>query len=78
MWSFGAGYVMTMACHVVGPGRTVMGVGDSCGAMWTALAGFAVMASPSFGVMVASPWTLRRRWWRCAGSVQVSVGSVIH
>ena len=69
---------MTIACHSVGSGCTVMGVDEGCGAMWTALAGFAVMGSPSFGVMVASPWKVSRGWWRSAGSVQVSVGSVIH
>ena len=35
------------------------------------------MGSLSVGVMVASPWTVRRRWWRSVGSVQVVVGSVI-
>ena len=29
------------------------------------------------GVTVASPWTVKRRWWRSVGSVQVVVGSVI-
>ena len=27
--------------------------------------------------MAASPWTLRRRWWQSAGSVQVLVGLLI-
>ena len=47
------------------------------GGMWTAWAGAAVIRSPSIGVMVASPWTVRRRWWRSFGNVQVVVGSVI-
>ena len=45
--------------------------------MWTAWAGAAVTGSPSVGVIVASPWTVRRRWWRPVGSAQVVVGSVI-
>ena len=66
-----------MACHGVGPGCTVMGADDVCGCMWTAWAGAAVMGSPSIGVMAASPWTVRRRWWQSASSVQVVVGSVM-
>ena len=68
---------MTMACHGVGPGYTVIGADDACGGMWMAWVGAAVMGSSSVGVMVASPWTVRRRWWRSVGSVQVVVGSVI-
>ena len=68
---------MTMACHRVGPGRTVMGGDDPCGGMWTAWAGVAVMGSPSVGVMVAFPCMVRGRWWRSADSVKVLVGSVI-
>ena len=45
--------------------------------MWTAWAGAAVTGSPSVGVIVASPWTVRRRWWWPVGSAQVVVGSVI-
>ena len=66
-----------MACHGVGPGCTVIGADDACGGMWTAWLGAAVMESPSVGVMVASPWTVMRSWWRPVGSVQVVVGSVI-
>ena len=66
-----------MACHELGPGCTVIGADDTCGGMWTALARVVVMGSRSVGVMVASPWTVRRRWWRSVGSVQVVVGSVI-
>ena len=66
-----------MACHGVGPGCTVIGADDACGGMWTGWVGAAVMGSPSVGVMVASPWTVRRKWWRSVGSVQVVVGSVI-
>ena len=68
---------MTMACHGVGPGCTVIGANDACGGMWTAWAGAAVTGSPSVGVIVALPWTVRRRWWRSVGSAQVVVGSVI-
>ena len=68
---------MTMACHGLGPGCTVRGAKDVCGVMSTAWLGAGVMGSPSFGVMAASPWMLRRRWWRSTGSAQVSVGSVI-
>ena len=67
----------TMACHGVGPGCTVIGADDACGDMWTAWAGAAVLGSTSVGVMAASPWTVRRRWWRSVGSVHVVVGSVI-
>ena len=35
------------------------------------------MGSPSVGVIVASTWTVRRRWWQPVGSAQVVVGSVI-
>ena len=66
-----------MAYHGVGPGCTVTGADEVCGGMWTAWAGGAIMGSPSVGLMVASQWMLRRRRWRFAGSVQVSVGSVI-
>ena len=66
-----------MACHGVGPGCTVMGADDACGCMRAAWAGLTVRGSPSVGVIVAFPWTVRRRWWRSAGSVQVSVGPVI-
>ena len=66
-----------MACHGVGPGCTVMGADDVCGGMWMAWAGAAVMGSPSVDLMAASPWMVRRRWWRSAGSAQVLVGSVI-
>ena len=66
-----------MACHGVGPGCTAIGADDACGGMWTAWVGVAVMGSPSVGVIVASPWTVRRRWWRPVGSPQVVVGSVI-
>ena len=66
-----------MACHGVGPGCTVMGADDVSGGWWRAWAGAAVMESPSFGVMAASPWMVRRRWWRSAGSAQVLVGSLI-
>ena len=45
--------------------------------MWTASAGAAVTGSPSGGVIVASPWTVRRRWWLPVGIAQVVVGSVI-
>ena len=68
---------MTMACHGVGPGCTVIGADDACGGMRTAWAGAAVTGSPSVGVIVASPWTVGRRWWRSVGSAQVVVGSVI-
>ena len=57
--------------------RTVMGAEDACGDVWTAWAGVAVIRSASVGVMLAFPWTLRTRWWRSAGSVQVSVVSMI-
>ena len=66
-----------MACHGVGSGCTVIGADSDCAGMWTAWVGAAVMGSPSVGVMVASPWTVRRRWWRSVGSVQVVVNSVI-
>ena len=68
---------MTMVCQGVGPGCTVIGADDACGGMWTAWAGAAVTGSPSVDVIVASPWTVRRRWWRSVGSAQVVVGSVI-
>ena len=68
---------MTMACHGVGPGCTVIGDDDAYGGMLTAWVGAAVMGSPSVGVMVAFPWTVRRMWWRSVGSVQVVVGLVI-
>ena len=68
---------MTMACRGVGPGCTAIGADDACGGMWTAWAGAAVTGSPSVGVIVASPLTVRRRWWRPVGSAQVVVGSVI-
>ena len=68
---------MTKTPHGVGPGCTVMGADDACRGMWTALAGVAVMGTPSVAVMAASPWTVRRRLWRSAGSVQVLVGWVI-
>ena len=64
------------ACHGVGPGCTAIGAGDACGGMWMAWAGAAVTGSPSVDVIVASPWTVRRRWWRPVGSAQVVVGSV--
>ena len=66
-----------MACHGVEPGCTVMGADSVCGGMWTVWAGAAVMESPSVDVEVASPWMVRRRWWRSAGSVQVSLGSLL-
>ena len=66
-----------MAYHGVGPGCTVIGADDASGRTWTAWAGTAVTGSPSVGVIVASPWTMRRRWWRPVGSAQVVVGSVI-
>ena len=77
VWSLEVGQVMTIACHWVGPGCTAIGVDDACGGMWTAWAGAAVTGSPSVDVIVASPWTVRRRWWRPVGSAQVVVGSVI-
>ena len=66
-----------MACHGLAPGCTAIGADDACGGMWTAWAGAAVMGSPSVGVIVASPWTVRRRWWRPVGSALVVVVSVI-
>ena len=39
--------------------------------------GAALTESPSVGVIVESPWTVRRRWWRPVSSAQVVVGSVI-
>ena len=66
-----------MACHGVAPGSYVMGVDDSCGSMWMAWVEVAVMGFLSVGVMVASPWLVRRRWWQSAGSVQVSQTSVM-
>ena len=77
VWSLKTGQVMTMACHGVGPGCTVIGADDACGYMWTAWAGAAVTGSSSVGVIVALPLTVRRRWWRPVGSAQVVVGSVI-
>ena len=77
VWSFGAGWVMTMACLRVGPWCTVMGADNVFGGKWTALARVAVMGSPSVGVMVASPWIMGRVCWWSAGSVQVSLGWVI-
>ena len=74
VWGWGR---VTMACHGVGPGCTAIGADNVCGGMWTAWVGAAVMGSPSAGVIVASPWTLGRSWWRPVGSVQVVVGSVI-
>ena len=68
---------MTMACHGVGPGCTVIGAGDACGGMWTAWVGVAVMVSPSVGVIGASPWTVMRSRLRSVGSVQVVLGSMI-
>ena len=68
---------MMMACHGVGPGCTVTGADAVCGGMWMASAGAAVMGSPPVGVMAASTWLVRRRWWRSAGSAQALVGSVI-
>ena len=66
-----------MACHGVGPGCTAIGANDACGGMWTAWARAAVTGSASAGVIVASPWTVRTRWWRPVGSAQLVVGSVI-
>ena len=66
-----------MACHGVGPGCTVIGADYASGGMWTAWAGAALMGSPSVGVMAASPWMVRREWWRSVVSVQEVVGSVI-
>ena len=66
-----------MACHGMGPGCTVIGADDACGRRWTSWVGAAVMGSPAVGVMVASPWTVRRRCWWSVGSVQVEVGLVI-
>ena len=60
-----------------GVGCTVMGADDACWGTWMGLAAVAAMWSPPAGVMVVSPWTVRRRRWRSAGSVQVLVGSVI-
>ena len=60
-----------------GPGCTVIGAEDACGGMWTAWVGAAVIGSPSVGLMVASPWTVRRRWWWSVGSVQLVVSSMI-
>ena len=77
VWSLGAGPVMTVACHGVGPGCNAIGADDACGGMWTSWAGAAVTGSPSVGVILASPWTVRRRWWRPVGSAQVVVGSLI-
>ena len=68
---------MAMACHGVEPGCTIMVADDVCEGMWTAWAGAAVMGSRFVGVMAASPWTVRRRWWQSAGSAQVVLGSVI-
>ena len=68
---------MTKACHGPGPGCTVIGSDDVCGGMWTTWAGAAGMESPSVRVTAASPSTVRRRWWRSAGSVQVVVGFVV-
>ena len=76
VWSSGAGWVMTLAYHGVGPGCTAISAAIPCGGMRTAWAGVAIMGSPSFGVMAASPWTARRRWCCSAGSIQVSVGSM--
>ena len=64
-------------CHGVGPECTLTGAHDACWGMWTAWVGAAVVGSPSVGEMVASPWTVRRRWWRSVGSAQVVVGSLI-
>ena len=66
-----------MAFHGLGCGCTLMGADNVCGGKQTAWAGAAVMGSPSIGVMAASPWMMMRRWWRSAGSAQMSVGSVI-
>ena len=52
-----------MACHGPGAGCTAIGADDACGNMWMASVGAAVMGSPSVGVIVASPWTVGRRWW---------------
>ena len=54
-----------------------MGADHVCGGMWMAWAGAAVMGSPSVGVMVASPWMVRRRWWRSPASATVLVGLMI-
>ena len=77
VWSLGAGQVITMACHGAGPGCTVTVADDDCARVWTAWAGAAAMGSPSGVVMAASPWMVRRRCWRSAGSAEVLVGSVI-
>ena len=66
-----------MACHEVGPGCTTMSADGVCGGMWTVWAGSAVIGSPSVRVMVASPWMVRKSWWRSISSAQVSVGPVI-
>ena len=66
-----------MACHGVGPGCTAIGADDACGGMWTAWVWAAVVGSPSVGVIVASPWAVKRRWWRLVGSAQVVLGLVI-
>ena len=66
-----------MACNGAGPGCTAIGADDACGGMWTAWAGAAVRGSPSVSVIVASPWTVRRRWWQPVGGARVVVGSVI-
>ena len=61
VWSLGVGWVMTMACHGVGPACTAIGADDACGGMWTAWVEAAVMGSLSVAVIVASPWTVRGR-----------------
>ena len=66
-----------MDCHGLGPGCTVIGSDDVCGGILTAWAGAAFMASPSIGLTAASPCTVRIKWWRSAGSVQVVVSSLI-
>ena len=60
-----------MACHRMGPRCTAIGADDACGGMRTAWAGAAVTGSPSVGVIVAWPWTVRRRWLRPVSSAQV-------
>ena len=76
VWLLGAVRMTMIACHGVGPGCTVMGADGSRQGMWTAWGWAAVVGSPPRRVMVASPWSVRRRLWWSIGSVQVSVGSV--
>ena len=75
VWMLGAACMMTLACHGVAQGALSWVLKALVGALGTARVRVADMGSSPSGVIVA-PCTVRKRWWRCARSVQVSGGSL--